>query len=138
MAIRDKNHASTQGLGCFRNLFSSASGRAFWYRTGGFAEYPPDPPLRMLSMTCGGCCGRAVHRKLMNLLKLLRKKEGVGADRVVVHLSSCITKDNFHGPPCPHIDYLKTLIGKLGLAVREDTAISERSEERRRAGVYRE
>jgi predicted metal-binding protein len=88
-------------------------------------------------MTCGGCCGRATHRKLINLLRTMRKKEGIGKDRVVVQLSSCIVKDNYHAPPCPHLAYIKTLIERVGLEFREGTVISEKSERRRRDGTYR-
>jgi predicted metal-binding protein len=90
----------------------------------------------MLNMTCGGCCGRAVQRKLSNLTRRIKKQEDIGKDRIVVQLSSCITKDNFHAPPCPHLDYLKALIAKLGLDVREDTIIYEKSEKRRKEGLY--
>ena len=106
-------------------------------RTGGFSHYPEDAGYRTLTMTCGGCCGRAVQRKLSNVVKMARKQEGIEKDDIAVHLSSCITRDNFHGPPCPHLDYLKVMIAdKLGLDVCEDTNISEKAEERRRAGVY--
>lgn len=110
--------------------------RAFHERTGGFAAYPKDKIYRMLNMTCGGCCGRAVQRKLSNLIRRIKKQEDIGKDRIVVQLSSCITKDNFHAPPCPHLDYLKSLIAKLGLDVREDTFIDEKSEKRRKEGLY--
>lgn len=110
--------------------------RAFHERMGGFAAYPKDKTYRMLNMTCGGCCGRAVHRKLSHLTRSIKKKENIGKERIVVQLSSCITKDNFHAPPCPHLDYLKALIAKLGLDVREDTIISEKSEKRRKEGLY--
>jgi predicted metal-binding protein len=110
--------------------------RAFHERTGGFAAYPKDKAYRMLNMTCGGCCGRAVQRKLSNLTRRIKKQEDIGKDRIVVQLSSCITKDNFHAPPCPHLDYLKGLIAKLGLDVREDTVIDEKSEKRRKEGMY--
>ncbi len=110
---------------------------AFHERTGGFAGYPRDRELRFLPLTCGGCCGRAVHRKLSNLVRQIRKREGVERDRIVVHLSSCVANDNFHGPPCPHIDYLRTMIrGKLGLDLREGSRISRLSEKRRKEGVY--
>jgi predicted metal-binding protein len=111
--------------------------KAFHERTGGFASYPKDAAYRTLTLTCGGCCGRALHRKLSHLAREIQKKEGVGRERIVVQLSSCITKDNSHGPPCPHLDYLKTLIGKVGMEVREGTAISPKAEERRQSGVYR-
>ena len=110
--------------------------KAFHERTGGFAGYPKDKAYRMLNLTCGGCCGRAVHRKLSNLVRRIKKAEGITKDRIIVHLSACITKDNFHAPPCPHLDYLKTLIAKLGLDIREDTYIDEKSEMRRKAGLY--
>jgi predicted metal-binding protein len=110
--------------------------KAFNERAGGFVAYPKDKTYRIMNMTCGGCCGRAVHRKLSLLTRKLKKEEGIGKDRIVVQLSSCITKDNFHAPPCPHLDYLKTLIAKLGLDVCEDTYISKISEQRRKAGLY--
>ncbi len=110
---------------------------AFHERSGGFEGYPAGG-LRFLPLTCGGCCGRAVHRKLTNLLRQLRKREGVGKDRVVVHLSSCVANDNFHGPPCPHKEYLRTLIaGKLGLSLREGSRTSPAAAARRAGGVYR-
>lgn len=110
--------------------------KAFHERTGGFADYPREKALRTLYLTCGGCCGRAVGRKLSHLVKKLKAKENVDKDRIVVQLSSCIVTDNYHGPPCPHLDYLKTIIGRLGLDVREGTQISAKSEQRRAAGVY--
>ena len=110
--------------------------KALHERTGGFAEYPKDRPYRYLSLTCGGCCGRATHRKLASLVKRIGKKEGIGKDRIVVQLSSCIANDNYHGPPCPHLAYLKTLIERLGLDVREGTVLSEESEQRRQSGTY--
>ncbi len=110
--------------------------KAFHERTGGFASYPKDKSYRVLNMACGGCCGRATHRKLTNLVRNLRKKEGIDKDRIVMQLSSCMTKDNFHAPPCPHLDYIKTLIGRIGLDIAEDTEICEKSERRRKNGVY--
>lgn len=109
---------------------------SFNERSGGFADYPADKAIRTLYLSCGGCCGRALHRKLHNLVSQAKRKEGIAKERIVVQLSSCITKDNFHAPPCPHLDYLKTLIAKLGLDVREDTRISPKSRERREAGLY--
>jgi predicted metal-binding protein len=110
--------------------------KALHERTGGFASYPKDKVYRVLSMTCGGCCGRALHRKLTLLLRTLRKKEGMEKERVLVQLSSCMTKDNFHAPPCPHLDYIRTLIERIGIDVQGDTVISEKSQQRRDQGVY--
>ncbi len=109
---------------------------AFNERTGGFAAYPSDRSYRTLNLTCGGCCGRAVQRKLSNLVRRIKKNEGIGKDKIVVQLASCLTKDNFHSTPCPHLDYLRGLIAKLGLDVREDTYVNANSEKLRREGVY--
>lgn len=110
--------------------------KAFTERSGGFTAYPSDRNYRTLTLTCGGCCGRALHRKLSLFLRTLKKKEGIEKDRVIVHLSSCITKENFHAPPCPHLDYLKALVQRLGLDLSEDTVISNTAEKRRQDGVY--
>ncbi len=110
--------------------------KAFAQRSGGFAVYSKQRPYRTLYLTCGGCCGRALQRKLTHLARQIEKGEAIGKDRIVVQLSSCITRDNFHGPPCPHLDYLKTLIARTGLDVCEDTQISETSEKRRREDRY--
>jgi predicted metal-binding protein len=110
--------------------------KAFHERTGGFTGYPKDKAYRMLYLTCGGCCGRALHRKLSNLTRRIKKQEGIDKSRILVQLSSCITKNNFHAPLCPHLDYLESLITRLGLDIREDTFVSETSEKRRKAGLY--
>jgi predicted metal-binding protein len=110
--------------------------KAFHERSGGFSIYPKDKKYRMLNMTCGGCCGRAIHRKLSSLTRRIKKKEGIDKDKIVVQLSSCITKDNFHASPCPHLDYIKGLIKKLELDMCEDTVISEKSALRRESGIY--
>lgn len=112
--------------------------KAFHERTGGFAAYPKNKAYRVIHLTCGGCCGRAIHRKLTLLKRSLKKHEAIGPDRVVVQLSSCISKDNYHSSPCPHKDYIKTLITRIGLDLREDTVIDEKSQRRREEGVYSE
>jgi len=110
--------------------------KAFHERSGGFAVYPKDKKYRMLNITCGGCCGRAVHRKLSSLTRRIKRKEGIDKDKIVVQLSSCITKDNFHASPCPHLEYIRGLLKKLELDVCEDTVISEKSTLRRESGIY--
>ena len=108
----------------------------FRQRKGGFADYARDKDYRTLYMTCGGCCGKATLRKLNQLTKSLDKRESIPKDRVVVQLSSCMTKDNYHSPPCPHLAYIKELVARAGLDCREDTAISETAEKRRQQGGY--
>jgi len=112
--------------------------RAFHHRSGGFSGYNVEPPLRLLTLTCGGCCGLAVHRKLSDLVRMAKKTDGIEPAQIAVQLASCITRDNYHGPECPHLAFLKELIGgKLGLDIVTDTHISTLAEKRRRKGVYR-
>ena len=111
--------------------------KAFHDRAGGFANYPKDRSYRTLTITCGGCCGRAVQRKLTHLKRHIKKSEGIDKDRIVVQLSSCIVFDNFHAPPCPHVDYIRTLISRAGFDVLEGTKVSDHAEARRKSGVYK-
>ncbi|MDD2558668.1 MAG: CGGC domain-containing protein [Desulfuromonas sp.] len=126
--------------------------KAFHDRTGGFARYASenvsekgtekdfesgtDRPLRFLSLTCGGCCGRALLRKLSHLCKLACRRDGIKKEQIAVHFASCISKDNYHAPPCPHLGYLKTLVERLKLDWVEDSWISRTAETRRQQGVY--
>ena len=110
--------------------------KAFTGRTGGFADLPAEKQYRTLYLDCGGCCGKALHRKLGQLTRQARKDD-IGKDRIVVQLSSCITKDNYHSPRCPHAEYLRELIARVGLRVREDTVISEQSDQKRQDGTYK-
>ena len=50
---------------------------------------------------------------------------------VVLHFSSCICRESFHGPICPHYDYLKELVGRKNLVWREGTKISKKAASRR-------
>ena len=110
--------------------------QAFHERTGGFAVYAKDRPYRVLTLTCGGCCGKAIQRKLTHLSRKIKKNEGIDRDRIVVQLASCITKDDYHSPRCPFADYMKEIIARAGIECREDTRISPKSEERRATGRY--
>lgn len=109
---------------------------AFTARTGGFAGYPLEQPLRYNAMSCGGCTGRAVLRKLQNLKNNLKKREQIEPEAIVVHLSTCITRASHHGPRCPHIDYIKGQAARAGLDCVEDSRISDAAEKRRAEGWY--
>jgi len=109
----------------------------FHERGGGFVDFRKGTPVRVLYTTCGGCCGRGVHRRVNNLLKNIKKAEKISKNKIVVKLSSCITKENYHGPACPHLEYLQDVIGKLGVDVSLDTVINETSEKLRKKGVYK-
>ena len=104
---------------------------SFTQRDGGFSEYPAEKDIRYVSMTCGGCSGRATLRKLTNLLQLIKKRTEISTEEVILHFSSCICKENFHGPICPHYDYIKELVDRKNLKWKEGTRISEQSEKRR-------
>lgn len=110
---------------------------AFNARADAFARYPRDKPVRYLSVSCGGCPGRATLRKLINYVKNFKKRENGLAESIVVHLSSCITRSNHHGPRCPHIDYIKGQIERAGLDWVEDSRLSAAAEKRRANGMYR-
>ncbi len=111
---------------------------AFSARTGYFSEYPEDASIRFLSLTCGGCCGRALHRKLLHFLKQSKKKESIEKDKIQVHFSSCISFDSYHGEVCPHKKYLETLIcDKLELNCIDGSTINDLTEKRRNEGVYK-
>ncbi|MCC8190423.1 MAG: CGGC domain-containing protein [Planctomycetes bacterium] len=109
---------------------------AFTARTGGFTRYPRDLPLRYLALSCGGCPGQPVLRKLLNLKRNLQKRENLPVECAVVHLSTCITRSNHHGPRCPHADGLHRQVVEAGFQCVEDSRISDLAEKRRREGRY--
>ena len=109
---------------------------AFTARTGGFARYPAEQKLRYTAMSCGGCPGRPVLRKLMNLKHNLKKRESLTPDFAVVHLSTCITRSSHHGPRCPHIDYIKGQVARAGFDCVEDSRLSDLAIRRRAEGMY--
>jgi predicted metal-binding protein len=111
--------------------------RAFHQRTGGFAAYPKEREHRVLTLTCGGCCGKAVQRKLTHLARKIKKNEGVERDRIVVQLASCITRDNAHSPRCLFTEYMKDIIARTGIECREDTHVNAKSEGRRASGKWK-
>ncbi|MBI4652481.1 CGGC domain-containing protein [Candidatus Desantisbacteria bacterium] len=111
--------------------------RAFVKRTWGFEGLDLDNAVRKLSFTCGGCCGRALHRKLILLKKKAKQHDSIEDGEILVKLGSCISKNNYHGPVCPHLNYIKELIQKTGLAFSCDTHISKKAEAGRTAGIYK-
>lgn len=111
---------------------------AFNARTGGFSRYPADRKMRYISITCGGCPGTSVLRKLMNLRHNFKKREQMDPDVAMVHLSTCITRSNHHGPRCPHIDYIKGQVARAGFDCVEDSRISDLAEKRRQQGMYKD
>ena len=87
---------------------------AFYSREGKFADYDAD--THYMSFTCGGCCGGALTVKLENLCKRLRRFQETDQE-IIIHLSTCMVSDNSHKPPCPHLEYIMTLLEKKGFTV---------------------
>lgn len=112
---------------------------AFAARKDAFSVYPADETIRYLPISCGGCPGHATLRKLMGVKKNLKKREDKSIDVAAVHLSTCITRTNHHGPRCPHIDIIKGLVQEAGFVCREDSRISPLAEKKRvEEGKYRD
>ena len=111
--------------------------KSFHDRSGGFEELEKDKEYRVVHLGCGGCCGRAVQRKIYDLIGTSNEYDKINKDEILVKFSSCITKESYHGPKCPHLDYLVDLMKKLKVDVSFDTHISDISEERRTKGVYK-
>lgn len=90
-----------------------------------------------LSFTCGGCCGKSVAAKLEHFSKNLLKKTALKKQDVVIHLSSCMVTDNHHYDRCPHVDYIRQIIGKKDYdQIVEGTYISRNATVKREAGIY--
>ena len=107
----------------------------FYERTGKFTYYPED--TRYMSITCGGCCGNLLTAKLENLGMRLRKA-GMTKDDVVIHFASCVCSDNSHRQPCPFMGRMRNLLERKGFTnIVLGTHISQKAEEKRKAGIYR-
>ena len=111
---------------------------AFNKRIDCFSCYANNNKLRFLSITCGGCCGRGILRKLQDLIFQARKKEKIIKDEIAVHLSSCVSFESFHGPECPYKKYISKIITKkAGLNLVYGSKLSPIAEAKRKKGVYK-
>ena len=111
--------------------------KSFHDRSGGFKGLKENGGYRVSYLTCGGCCGRALQRKIYDLIITSKEYDEINKDEILVQFSSCITNESYHGPKCPHLDYLVDLMKKLKVDVSYGTHISDLSEERRKKGVYK-
>ncbi len=68
---------------------------------GGCVDFSGQQPLRLLTMTCGGCCEHSLQRKRINLLHLSHKPVQRDRSRIMVYLSTGSAKASHHGPPVP-------------------------------------
>lgn len=107
--------------------------KSFYERSDRFTGYDAD--TKYMTITCGGCCGAGVAGKIEDLNRKLKRW---GDDRrdVVVHLASCVVSDNYHRPPCPHRDYIKTIVERKGYPVIFGSYISKTAEKKRQDGIY--
>ncbi|OOM72021.1 CGGC domain protein [Clostridium puniceum] len=109
---------------------------AFYNRDEKFNNYSDN--TRYISFTCGGCCGKGVASKLEHFSKHLKSKTDISKEEVSVHLSSCMSTDNYHYDRCPHIEYLKNIIVKKGFKnLVEGTYVSKGATRKREMGQYK-
>lgn len=109
--------------------------KSFYDRAGKFADYDAD--TRYMTVTCGGCCGASIAAKLEDLNRKL-KRWGDEKKDVVIHLASCVVSDNYHRPPCPHKDYIKSIVERKGYPVILGSYISKIAYKKRQAGIYKD
>lgn len=122
----DIAHSRCSGFACTND---------FYNKNGKFDIY--DKYTKYISFTCGGCCGKSVAAKLEHFYRKLIKETGLKKNEVAVHLSSCITTDNYHYDRCPHIEYIKDIVKKKGFnTIIEGTFISKNASKKRENGLY--
>jgi len=101
-----------------------------------FSGYGPE--VVYVPFSCGGCPGRRVSRLVAHLKRLLGREADIEPDEIAVHLSACVVNESSHYPPCPHLDYIKTILTRKGLTVVEGTYLSATAEKRRQTGYYQD
>jgi len=122
----DLTHNRCSGFACTHS---------FYKRTDKFKNYNED--VQYISFTCGGCCGKGVSSKIEHLMKKLKNNTDIDKEEVSIHLSSCMTTDNYHADRCPHLDYIKYIIEKKGFNnIVEGSYISKTSTQLRGEGIY--
>lgn len=108
----------------------------FTKRLDAFAKYPLGAEIMAVPFNCGGCPGRRIPRIVANLVKRAKKKAEIEKDEIVIHLASCMVTDNGHYPPCPHLDYIETILKRKGMKVRKGSYMSKTASSRRKSGLY--
>lgn len=115
------------GFGCVNS---------FTKRIDAFTKYPLGAEIMVVPFNCGGCPGRRTSRTVSNLVKRAKKKAEIEKDEIVIHLASCMVTDNGHYPPCPHLDYIATILKRKGMKVKKGSYKSKTATARREAGLY--
>lgn len=109
---------------------------SFHERIDAFTSYPKEDRIMVVPFNCGGCPGRRIGRTTENLIKRAKKKANIEKDEIVIHLSSCMVTDSAHYPPCPHLDYIETILKRKGVKVKKGSYKSKTAQKRRDEGIY--
>ncbi|MBU5592291.1 CGGC domain-containing protein [Clostridium sp. MSJ-4] len=76
--------------------------------------------------------------KLEHLSKKLRVKNNIDKDKVIIHLSSCMKKDNNHYDRCSHLDYIKNILFKKGYEnIIERSFLAKSVERKKDKDIYK-
>jgi len=92
--------------------------------------------IMAVPFNCGGCPGRRIGRSAAHLARRAEHKAGIKKEEIVIHLASCITTDNGHYPPCPHLGYITLMLERKGFRLRKGSYKSKTAERRRTEGRY--
>lgn len=113
--------------------------KSFYDKDGFFKDCNYDDDVKYMAFTCGGCNGAALDKQLEHFTKKLLAKTDLQKDEIAIHLSSCITTENHHHDRCLFINNLKeTILNKGYTNLKYGTYMSQRSEEKRKKGIYKD
>lgn len=126
----DKSRKRCSGFACTKT---------FYDKEGFFKKFNYDDDTKYIAFTCGGCNGDNLDTYLKHFSQKLLKKTELKKDEIAVHLSSCITTENYHHDRCPFIHNLEKIVKENGYkTLRYGTYLSKKAEERRKAGIYKD
>lgn len=109
--------------------------RDFYARKGMFRDYPED--TRYMTLSCGGCPGHRLAQELEHLARRMADA-GIRKEDMVLHFASCMVSDNHHHSACPFVKAMFETARKHGFKnIVSGTYISQTSERKRKAGIYR-
>jgi predicted metal-binding protein len=114
------------GLACI-NSFDKRIDAFEGYEASGIMAVP---------FNCGGAPGRRIGRSAAHLARRAEHKAGIKKEEIVIHLASCVATDNGHYPPCPHLDYIVTMLKRKGFRIKMGSYKSNTAERRRGEGRY--
>lgn len=109
---------------------------SFDKRIDAFEGYGNDASIMVVPFNCGGCPGRRIGRSAAHLARRAEHKAGIKKEEIVIHLATCVATDNGHYPPCPHLDYIMTMLERKGFRVKKGSYKSKTAQKRRDEGRY--